>query len=235
VTAVDVPEPVDSLGSRLRASRQASGLSLRELARRLGVSPSFVSQIENGKSQPSVATLYSLSQVLGFSIDGLFHGAAGAVTAPAEPAATEVDAGPQPTTESGTVSRSSLGSPAHAFGALSHRGARISTTRPGARSRIIMDSGVVWEQLVDNTGDDLDFIEIIYPPHSSSTNDQRMLQHAGYEYGYLLEGQLEITVGFDTFVVLAGDAVGFDSAVPHLFRNQGEVAARGVWFVRHAH
>ena len=29
-----------------------------------------------------------------------------------------------------------------------------------------MDSGVVWEQLATNTGPDLDFIEIIYPPHS---------------------------------------------------------------------
>ena len=36
------------------------------------MSPSFVSQLENSKSQPSVATLYSISQLLDVSIDELF-------------------------------------------------------------------------------------------------------------------------------------------------------------------
>ena len=65
-------EPVVNLGASLRSARQASGLSLRELARQLSVSPSFLSQLENGKSQPSVATLYSIAQVLDLSIDELF-------------------------------------------------------------------------------------------------------------------------------------------------------------------
>ena len=65
-------EQVENLGGRLRKVRLATGMSLREVARQLGVSPSFVSQLENGKSQPSVATLYSLAQLLGVSIDELF-------------------------------------------------------------------------------------------------------------------------------------------------------------------
>jgi uncharacterized cupin superfamily protein len=97
----------------------------------------------------------------------------------------------------------------------------------------MMDSGVAWEQLASNTGHDLDFIEIIYPPHASSTTDQRMLQHAGFEYGYLLEGELEVTVGFETVKLTAGDSIGFDSAVPHLIRNVTSTAARGIWVVRH--
>ena len=71
-------EPVETpgvgqLGGKLRLARRQAGLSLRELARQLSVSPSFLSQMENGKSQPSVATLYSIAQVLGVSIDELFH------------------------------------------------------------------------------------------------------------------------------------------------------------------
>ena len=65
-------EQVENLGGRLRKVRLATGMSLREVSRQLGVSPSFVSQLENGKSQPSVATLYSLAQLLGVSIDELF-------------------------------------------------------------------------------------------------------------------------------------------------------------------
>jgi transcriptional regulator with XRE-family HTH domain len=235
VTTSDGAPSSDLLGVRLRAARQASGMSLRELARRLGVSPSFVSQIENGKSQPSVATLYSLSQQLDFSIDALFH-----ESTPAGDLDAAVGDGPSRMTDvlaerGARVSRSALGSPADAFSSSGGGLARLSTSRPDERPRIVMDSAVVWEQLVSNTGDDLDFIEIIYPPQSSSTTDRRMLQHAGYEYGYLLEGELEVTVGFDSFVLHAGDAVGFDSAVPHLFRNPGAIPARGIWFVRHAH
>ena len=38
------------LGASIRAAREQRGLSLRELARRVNVSPSFVSQIELGKA-----------------------------------------------------------------------------------------------------------------------------------------------------------------------------------------
>ena len=98
-----------------------------------------------------------------------------------------------------------------------------------------MDSGVIWEQLARNTDHHLDFIEITYPPGSSSTNDERMLRHQGFEYGYLLEGELQVTFGFEVFVLRAGESLGLDSSVPHLFTNTGDVAARGIWFVHHRH
>ena len=47
-------------------------MSLRELARRLDVSPSLVSQIETGKIQPSVRTLYAMASALAVSLDDLF-------------------------------------------------------------------------------------------------------------------------------------------------------------------
>src|SRR5215207_1769021 len=78
-------DPAVNLGSRLRQARLDSDMTLRELARTLGVSPSFVSQLENGKSQPSVATLYSLAQLLGVSIDQLFDSPAAAAPSTAPP------------------------------------------------------------------------------------------------------------------------------------------------------
>lgn len=224
-------EPVVSLGARLREVRLASGLSLREVARQLGVSPSFVSQLENGKSQPSVATLYSMAQLLGVSIDELFA-ADGASPAPA--AAVPTRPARALAADGTPVSRSDFSSPIDAF-PKDDTGSRVVVSRPGERPRLEMDTGVVWERLADNTGHDLDFIEIIYPPQSSSTNDGRMLQHAGMEFGYLLEGELEVTVGFEVFVLRAGEALGFDPAQPHLFRNLSDTPARGIWCVRHPH
>ena len=66
------PHEPSHIGPRLRAQREQLGLSLRELARRIGVSASLISQIERDKVNPSVSTLYSLVRELGLSMGDLF-------------------------------------------------------------------------------------------------------------------------------------------------------------------
>src|SRR6187551_1457806 len=70
--AEQVPSGEDTLGTRLRVERDHRGVTLRELARRLEVSPSLLSQIETGKTQPSVRTLYAIVSELGVSLDDVF-------------------------------------------------------------------------------------------------------------------------------------------------------------------
>jgi transcriptional regulator with XRE-family HTH domain len=77
----------DGVGQRLRAERERLGMSLRELARRVAISPSALSQIETGRSRPSVGTLYAIVSELGLSLDELF-GARRAVE-PAEPSVVQ--------------------------------------------------------------------------------------------------------------------------------------------------
>ena len=60
------------VGGRLRAERERRGISLRELARRVGVSASLVSQIELDRVNPSVSTLYALVTELGMTMSGVF-------------------------------------------------------------------------------------------------------------------------------------------------------------------
>jgi transcriptional regulator with XRE-family HTH domain len=60
------------VGSRLREEREQRGISLRELARRVGVSPSLVSQIELDRVNPSVSTLYALVTELGMTMGDVF-------------------------------------------------------------------------------------------------------------------------------------------------------------------
>src|SRR5215470_5307720 len=72
-----MPAPgVSSLGSRIREERTRRGVSLRGLARDVGVSASMISQIETGKTRPSVSTLYAITSVLGVSIEEVFAPAA---------------------------------------------------------------------------------------------------------------------------------------------------------------
>lgn len=62
------------LGRKVRSLREARGLSLKSLASEAGVSESFVSQVERGVANPSVASLRRLSAALGASVGSLFEG-----------------------------------------------------------------------------------------------------------------------------------------------------------------
>jgi transcriptional regulator with XRE-family HTH domain len=62
---------VVDLGASLRAERLRQGLTLRETARRLGISASALSQIETGKAHPSVGKLFDIVNLLNVSVDGL--------------------------------------------------------------------------------------------------------------------------------------------------------------------
>ena len=60
-----------NVGALIRRERQRQGLSLRELARRVGVSASMLSQVETDRTRPSVSTIYAIATELGISIDAL--------------------------------------------------------------------------------------------------------------------------------------------------------------------
>jgi DNA-binding XRE family transcriptional regulator len=79
------PASWNVLGARLREERERRGMALREMARRAGVSPSLISQIERGLVAPSVGTLYAMTAVLGLVMDELFREAKQANEPSAQP------------------------------------------------------------------------------------------------------------------------------------------------------
>jgi len=69
--------PVDgllkSVGAKVRAERKSQGLTLKQVARRTGLSVSLLSQIERAESAASVASLYKISSALRISLRELFE------------------------------------------------------------------------------------------------------------------------------------------------------------------
>ena len=74
-TAAASRAKASNIGPKLRQAREHKNMSVRGLARYVGVSPSLVSQIERGRVMPSVGTLYSIANELGLVVDDLFTGA----------------------------------------------------------------------------------------------------------------------------------------------------------------
>ena len=197
-----------TVGERIRASRNAAGMSIRELGRRIDVSASHVSQVERGLGSFSVRTLYNVVNVLGISMDGLFEevvDAQGVVPAVQdELVATERSA---PLDEAGIVLRRS--------------------TRPS----IQLKEGPRWERLTAKAEDGADFIEVIYAPAPGAEPPADFIRHGGREYGVIVSGILNAQVGFGQAQLHPGDSIAFDSRIPHRFWNSTSEEVRAVWFV----
>jgi transcriptional regulator with XRE-family HTH domain len=72
------------VGERVRRLRQAAGKSLRAQARELGVSPSSLSMLENGRGGTSLARLQLVARHFGLPVTDLLAEAEGAAPGPAE-------------------------------------------------------------------------------------------------------------------------------------------------------
>src|SRR5438034_1929356 len=68
----EVTSEVD-VGKGLRAIRVARRRTLREVAERAGLSESFLSQVERGRSSASIASLRRIAEALGVSMADLFQ------------------------------------------------------------------------------------------------------------------------------------------------------------------
>jgi transcriptional regulator with XRE-family HTH domain len=60
------------LGERLRAIRQLRRRTLKEIASAAGISESFLSQLERGRTNATIATLQRLATALGIEVSDLF-------------------------------------------------------------------------------------------------------------------------------------------------------------------
>lgn len=64
----------DTMGGRLLRARDATGLTIQELATRIGVKPSTVQAWENDRSQPRANRLQMIAGMLNVSLSWLLHG-----------------------------------------------------------------------------------------------------------------------------------------------------------------
>jgi transcriptional regulator with XRE-family HTH domain/mannose-6-phosphate isomerase-like protein (cupin superfamily) len=202
-------EELAAIGDRIRAAREKAGLSVRELARRIEVSASHVSQAERGLASFSVRALYNVVSELGISMDSLFDdsspvGPAAAVT-PSRTAAT-LDG---PLVDSGIVLRAER------------------------RPSIPLAGGTRWERLTPRPETGAEFIEVVYPPAppGGALVPHDYIRHSSREYGVVVAGVLTVQVGFDQTELRVGDSIAFDSVVPHRFWNETSDEVRAIWFI----
>lgn len=87
--------------------------------------------------------------------------------------------------------------------------------------------GIQLEALILNSGGQLlaGYINHMEPGGSSD----EAVEHEGEEFGYVLEGEIELTVAGRRYQIGAGDCFHFRSERPHAYRNVGSSKARIIW------
>jgi transcriptional regulator with XRE-family HTH domain len=162
------------LGHRIRARRKELGLSLRELEERVGLTASFLSQVERDLTSPSIESLNKISQALEVPI----------------------------------------------FYFLLEPDARCPVVRQDKRVRLnLPDSNLTYQLLTPDRDRKMEAflaerepgLEKIAIPLDQQTE----------EFIYVLQGQLEIQLGEEVYLLGPGDSVYFDGA------NLRRLAARG--------
>jgi transcriptional regulator with XRE-family HTH domain/quercetin dioxygenase-like cupin family protein len=218
------PQRARAIGEKLRSIRQQHQMSLRELANKADVSASMLSQIETGKAYPSVRSLYNIADALSVPVDYFFP-EEGSNNTPA----FESDARVAGVMTASEMREASVHRTTAAIESVIRTLSPTPVVHANNRPTIELKGGVTWSRLTMFAEAGAEFLEITYAP--GATSGASMSHHEGREFGLILEGELVVELGFDTYILRSGDSIILDSTTPHRLTNQGTQPMRALWVV----
>ncbi len=174
-----------SLGQTIRERREKRGESLKQLAEATGLTQSFLSQVENERTSPSVASLRKIAEALETSIGTFFAG--------------------------GTPN-----------GRLVRKSARAMLVHPQFRWRDSL--------LTPSLSGKLQVIWTEIEPGGGS-GDEPYGHDSDEECVVIVRGKLDFWVGDEHYRLNVGDALTFESRIPHKNRNPGPGRTEVLWVI----
>jgi transcriptional regulator with XRE-family HTH domain len=176
-------EVVQKLGKRLKALRNERELTLVQLGQQVGLSASYLSQVERSVTMPSLSRLATIARVLDVEVGYFFE--------------------------------DDVSSPC--------------VTRVNQDKRLTGTTDAVIELLsVHPSNKKIQPYRVVCQPGASM---DLPTTHSGEKFGFVLKGQLTVTVGEETFVLKAGDSIHYQTLQPHSWRNEGDEECIVIWSV----
>ncbi|MHB8779362.1 MAG: cupin domain-containing protein [Anaerolineales bacterium] len=105
--------------------------------------------------------------------------------------------------------------------------------RANSRPLIELKGGVTWARLTTLAESGAEFLEVTYAPGTMS--GENLSHHEGREFGLILEGELVVELGFESYALCAGDSIIFESTTPHRLANRGSGQMRAIWVLLSRH
>lgn len=173
------------LGERIRRKRESLQMQLSELSKRVGVTPSALSQIENAKAFPSIVTLKSIAESLYTTVGELI--------------------GENETLNNNPLIRNS-------------EKKFVKSNESGTRQYLLSHH------------DQLKQMETYLLEFKPGADSKEFFQeHPGQEFCFLLKGQLMISIDDDSFKLLPGDSLYYNSARIHQAKNDSTELTELLW------
>ncbi len=194
---------MENLGERIREERRRGKLTLEKLSQKIGLSKSFLSQVERSLAQPSVSSLKKIARELGISVVDLFAGEPDQQNRFGFPPTVSKN-GPK-YTEDFQVVRANR---------------RKSLTLPGSK--------VSYDLLTPDLNRQLEVMYMRIDPGEQS-GEEPMVDLPGEKFGLVLMGILEVRVGEEVQQVRAGDSIYFPAHFPHSWRGMGKDPIEVIW------
>lgn len=106
----------------------------------------------------------------------------------------------------------------------------IVHTQPGGRDTTVYEDerNMLTESFTSGLRDPQFMSFLCTIPKNGMSGAQNMY-HPGDELIYLLEGELQVVIGKESYELKAGDSLSFKSHLPHRWVNSGEQDAKVVW------
>lgn len=197
-----LPEAADGvlIGARIRGRRRELGWTLQAVADRIGISKSYLGQVETAKLTASLGLLEKISRVLQVPVRTLV--AAPGDLGPSEPVA--VGAQPQAADR------------------------RVFVTRADRRKAVVLPGGrAPLEVLTPDLQRQFEVVQSADPPGDWHEVDRSRI--APEEFVHVVEGHYEIEVGDTVHALQSGDSMVFYPTAPYRVRNPGTQTARALW------
>lgn len=175
-------------GDKLRVIREKKKLTLKEIANKIGVSESLISQIERNKVSPAIDTLLKIAGVLELDLEYLFSDF--------------------------------------------KKSKKVNLVRHSERNKIVLHD-VIYEQLSKTLGNDVEhsmeayYLEI----KEGGEKGSKEYGHKGRELGIIIEGEGDFIIGNKSYKLSKGDSISFDSDVPHVLKNTGNIKLKAYWII----
>jgi transcriptional regulator with XRE-family HTH domain len=74
-------------------------------------------------------------------------------------------------------------------------------------------------------------LEVLLNELEPGDTSDEFYTHEGEEFGFVLEGSYEVTVGDEVFVLEEGDSISYPSRIPHKMRVVGNRQTRALWVI----
>lgn len=175
-----------TMGLHIRDLRKANGLSMAQVADAVGVSTSYISQVERGLVNPSIKTIEKIAGYLGVSLGELFMDDRADKTPAAAPTTRKI--------------RQLNIIKAEKRPHIMLEGLSVESLIPVPSVGLPFFAYITGSNTADN---------------SEYVHTDIQYSHEGYEFVYVLQGSLEWHVGDESCVLCEGDSVYYDATNEH--------------------